>query len=116
MQRWQFSIQREVMPNTVVDLAYVGNRGTRLESEIPNGVAGINSGIDVNALPLQYLSTSVLRDQARIDNLQGLVTNPFYGLPNMGRPLGTNSTVQRQTLLKPYPQFGPILVNGFDGY
>ena len=116
MQRWQFSVQREILRDTVMDVAYVGNRGTRLESEITNGVTAVTTGADLNALPLQYLSTATLRDQSRIEALQGLVSNPFYGLPNMGRPLGTNSTVQRQVLMRPYPQFGPILENSFDGY
>jgi hypothetical protein len=116
MQRWQFSVQREILPNTVIDVAYVGNRGTHLESELTSGVTGLTTGADLNALPLEYLSKSTLRDQSRIDTLQGLVANPFYGLPNMGSPLGTNTTLQRQVLMRPYPQFGPIIANSFDGY
>ena len=79
-------------------------------------MAGLLTGRDINALPNEYLSASIVRDQARIDALQGLVANPFFGLANMGRPLGTSATVQRQALMRPYPQFAQILTNSFDGY
>jgi hypothetical protein len=116
MQRWQLSVQREILKQTVVDLAYVGNRGTRLESEFASAVGNFTTGRDLNALPNEYLSKSALRDQAQTGFLEGQVRNPFVGLPNMGRPLGQATTVARQTLLKPYPQFGPVLITTFDGY
>jgi len=112
VQRWQMSVQREILKQTVVDVAYVGNRGTRLESENANGVGSFTTGRDLNALPLEWLSTAQIRDQTQTGLLEGQVTNPFRGFPNMGQA----ATITRQTLLRPYPQFGQVLVTTFDGY
>lgn len=46
VQNWFFSIQREILPNTVFDIAYVGNRGNKLilfadyNQAAPNNAAG----------------------------------------------------------------------------
>ena len=66
MQRWQFAVQRQLLANTLLEVSYVGNRGTRMRV-----------GRDLNAVPAQYLSTSPFRDQAAIDFLAATVTNPF---------------------------------------
>ena len=58
---------------------------------------------NLDAVPAQYLSTSPRRDQATIDYLGLLVTNPFAGLiPGQGL---NSATISRQSLLTPYPQF-----------
>src|SRR6185312_16910813 len=69
MQRWQLALQRQLMANTLVEVSYVGNRGTRMQVTR-----------DLNPTPAQYLSTSPFRDQAVIDFLGAQVTNPFYPL------------------------------------
>ena len=58
MQRWQFAVQRQLLSNTLIEVSYVGNRGTRMQV-----------GRDLNAIPAQYLSTLPARDQATIDFL-----------------------------------------------
>lgn len=103
-QRWQLSLQRELPGGFVTEVAYVGNRGTHVQIFR-----------NINALPNQYLSTSLTRDQARINYLTANVPNPFAGMPQIdpGRR-GTN--VQRQVLLRPYPHFGDLWTITNEGY
>ena len=54
MQRWQFAVQRQLLSNSLIEVSYVGNRGTRMRV-----------GRDLNAVPAQYLSTSPVRDRLR---------------------------------------------------
>ncbi len=117
MQRWQVSVQREVKPGTVVDAAYVGNRGTRLETETM-GAASITAGVNVNPVPVRYLSRSPLRDQdntAVSSYLGSNLPNPFLGLPGMGT-LSAASTITRENLLRPFPQFGAMTTSNNSGY
>ena len=67
----------------------------------------------MNPVPRQYLSTSPVRDKATINFLTANVTNPFAGLLP-GETLNS-ATVQRQQLLRPYPQFQNIDVRRYDG-
>jgi len=91
-QRWQFSIQRELPTRVLLDLAYVGNRGTNLE---------IARNLD--PVPNQWLSRSPVRDQAAIDFMTSLFPSPFYPLlPGTGL---AGTTVSRAQLLMPYPHF-----------
>ena len=53
-QRWSFGVQRTLPGEFLVDASYVANRSTHL------AVAQ-----NINATPLQYLSTSTVRDQDR---------------------------------------------------
>ncbi len=105
MQRWSLSVQRELPARIVADVAYVGNRGTRL-------------GVDrnLNPVPREYLSTSPVRDQQTLDFLSRLVRNPFFGLPEFtGSGLsGVNTSVAQ--LLRPYPHFQDITVTFPAGY
>jgi len=56
-QNWNLSVQREVIPNTVVEVAYVGSKGTHLlgevdSNQVPLGVrfAPANANVFANAL------------------------------------------------------------------
>ena len=99
-QRWQFGFQREMAGGFVADIAYVGNRGTRVEILR-----------DINATPEEFLSESPFRDQATISRLSGNTANPFRGaLP--GTTLHTSSTIPVERLLRPYPHFGTIALRG----
>lgn len=99
-QRWSWGVQQLLPAQFVLEVSYVGNRGTRLE--IPR---------DINGVPTRYLSTSFFRDQATIDYLSQRVPNPFYGTdPIFG------STVARVDLLRPYPHFGSIIFDDGVGY
>ncbi|HYP06949.1 MAG TPA: TonB-dependent receptor [Bryobacteraceae bacterium] len=103
MQRWQFAVQRELASNSLVEISYVGNRGT-----------GMQVSRDLNAVPNQYLSTSPVRDQAKIDYLGQQVANPFYPLLPKTNLAGAN--VSRAQLLRPYPQYNSVTTNENIGY
>ncbi len=100
-QRWSFGVQRQLRAGFMVESSYVGNRGTRLPV-----------GRNINALPAKYLSTSPTRDQTTINFLTAQFPSPLFGL----NPQYTSSTIQRQNLLVPYPQFGGITFQDPVGY
>lgn len=105
-QRWELSLQRELPVGYVVEVAYVGNRGTHAEISR-----------DINALPIQYLSTSTTRDNTNNSYLTALVPNPFAGqMPASAGSAFRSSTIARQQLLRPYPQFGSVTTTTNDGY
>lgn len=98
-QRWSFGIQRSLGWRSLLEVQYVGNRGT-----------GLGVSTNLNPIPRQYLSTSLVRDQATIDYLAQQVTSPFFNLPEY---LGTghaSNRIGRNVLMKPYPHFGDITV------
>jgi hypothetical protein len=102
-QRWQLSIQRELPARFLAEVGYVGNRGTRLEI-----------GRALNAVPNEYLSTSPVRDQARIDYMTQRFSNPFYPLlPGTGL---SSTTLQRANLVVAYPQFTSVSTYTYQGY
>jgi hypothetical protein len=103
MQRWQFSVQQGLPGRGVLELSYVGNRGTRQRI-----------GRDLNALPNNYLSTLAVRDQNTINFLNAAVPNPFYPMLPGTNLAGT--TVQRNQLLRPYPQFTSVNMDTNQGY
>jgi len=105
MQRWSFSIQRELPWRVLVDTAYVGNRGTKL---------GVSR--ELNPVPRQYLSTSPERDQATIDHLGFQTANPFFGIPEFEGSGLSSQRVGRSQLLRPYPQFQGVSASYPDGY
>ncbi len=112
MQRWQLGVQRELPGKMVVEVAYVGNRGTELQPSNTTSSGALPR--DLNAIPNKYLSTSLLRDQTAINYLSATLPNPFYKL--FPGSIATNSTIARANLLKPYPQFGTIYSTSNDGY
>ena len=93
--RFSLGAQRELRGGLLVEGTYVAS----LSENLPVTV-------ELNAVPKQYFSTSPVRDQATNDRLTAAVANPFFPLLP-----GTNlaaATVQRQQLLRPYPQFTSI--------
>ncbi len=90
--RWSLGLQRELPWNFLIEATYVGAHGENLPVLR-----------QLNGIPLQYLSTSPVRDDVTNNRLTQQVANPFAGLlPGTGLN-GTN--VQRNQLLRPYPQF-----------
>ncbi len=92
-QQWNFGIQRELPWAFLLNVAYAGNHSVKLP-------LNFNS----NALPLQYYGAK--GDQSQVAYLTQLVPNPFAGVITAGTLAA--STVQRQTLLRAYPQFTSI--------
>jgi hypothetical protein len=103
MQRWQFGLQRQLPHRLVADVSYVGNRGTHIETSR-----------NLNALPVQYLSRTGVRDQPVIDYLSTNLANPYYPLlPGTGR---ASTLIGRATLLTAYPHFGGLSTTTNEGY
>jgi hypothetical protein len=55
MQQWSLSVQREILPNTLVQVAYVGSKGTHLlgqldMNQVPVEARLANPSVDANAL------------------------------------------------------------------
>lgn len=105
MQRWSFSIQRELPWRVLIDTAYVGNRGTKLAVSR-----------ELNPVPRQYLSTLPERDQPTIDFLSAQVANPFYKIREFEGTGLSGQRVARSQLLRPYPQFQGISTSYPNGY
>jgi len=102
MQRWSFSIQQQLPKLVMIDITYLGNRGTRLAA---------NRQYD--PIPNSALSKSLVRDQTTINFLNATFPNPFSPLP------GSNiagTTVARSQLLRPYPEFTSITGDEPQGY
>jgi hypothetical protein len=106
MQRWELSIQRELPGGFVAEISYVGNRGT-----------GVEYSRNLNATPLQYLSTSPTRDQTRINYLSTNMPNPFRNLmPPGASGTFTGANISRERLLRSYPHFDSVNTTSHDGY
>ena len=95
MQRWTLDIQHQLPKRVLVEIGYIGNRGT-----------GLALSQNINTIPAQYLSQSPVRDQATINLLTRQVPNPFFGLPQFSAE--QPATVPVSQLLLPYPEFGAI--------
>lgn len=121
MQRWQLSVQRQLPSQMMLEVAYVGNKGVKLESETATpsttNQVSISPYRDLNALPDRYLSTSMSRDAANkaiSTALSASITNPFLGLQGFGK-LSTATTIANSTLVLPFPQFGQMQTTVNDG-
>ncbi len=102
MQRWSLGVQQQLPGQVLLDVSYIGNRGTRLAA---------NRQFD--AIPNSVLSTTGVRDNTVNNFLSQTFPNPFFPLP------GSNiagTTVARTQLLRPYPQFTSITGNLPQGY
>jgi hypothetical protein len=105
-QRFELSFQRELPAGWVAELAYVGNRGTHIET-----------GRNLNATPQQYLSRTGTRDKATDDYLNANVPNPFAGLmPANATSDLRGTTTKRFRLLRPFPQFDAVNTTTNEGY
>ena len=100
--RWEAGIQHDFGGGWIVAANYTGSRGTNLPVFL-----------DVNNIPLQYLSTSRARDNGVESFLTAQVANPFAGL--LPGSTINGATVQRQQLLRPFPEFGTFGIEQYTG-
>lgn len=101
--RWQFGIQHELPHRVMVEAAYVGNRGSDIETSR-----------QLNGIPNQYLSTSPLRDQEKITYMTTNMPSPYYPLlPGTGR---ASSVIGRANLMLAYPHFTGLTTTTNEGY
>ncbi|HKA17839.1 MAG TPA: TonB-dependent receptor [Blastocatellia bacterium] len=104
-QRFQFSVQRELPGGFLVEAAYVGNRGSNIE---------INRNLNVT--PQKYLSTSLTRDQAKLNYLTANVPNPLRGLlPASASGTFTGTNIARERLMRPFPAFDQVNSTTYEG-
>jgi hypothetical protein len=97
VQQYSFDLNRELPGNIAVGFEYSGATGRDL------GLGGSNDGIiNINQLPVTALALgSALTQQ---------VPNPFFGLPAGQGFAVTSPTITRAQSLRPFPQFGDILM------
>ena len=95
VHQYSVDLSRELPGNIAVGFEYVGATGRDL------GLGGSADGIlNINQVNPSFLSLgTALLDQ---------VPNPFFGAGTGFQP--TSATVQRRQLLRPFPQFGDILM------
>jgi hypothetical protein len=106
MHRWQLGIQHELPGGWITEVTYVGNKGYHVEYNR-----------NLNATPNQYLSTSPVRDQTKINYLSANMPNPFYGLLPSTAISGLSGTnITRERLLRPYPEFDTVNSTDYNGY
>jgi hypothetical protein len=97
VHQYSVDINRELPGNMAIGFEYTGATGRDL------GLGGSNDGIiNINQVDPQYLSLGT----ALTEN----VANPFFGLPAGQGFNVTSPTIQRRQLLRPFPQFGDILM------
>ncbi len=96
-QSWSFGIQRELPSSILLDVSYIGKKGTHLYF---GGAGGLN-----------YLGPQIEHyNSSQISGLNTYVNNPFYGIitdPNSGLSAQQYPAYQFQL---PYPQY-----TGFNG-
>ena len=93
-QQWNFSIQRSLASDMMVQVAYVGNKGTHLPW----------SGGNMNMLQPNQLSSG--------NQLLNLVANPFYGNPNIASGPLAQPQIQYGRLLLPFPAWQTVSPDG----
>ncbi len=97
IQQYSADIERQIGEGMTVGVEYVGATGRAL------GLGGSNDGVlNINQLDPSYLALG--------SQLLDAVPNPFFGLPAGQGFAVTSPTVQRRQLLRPFPQYGDILM------
>jgi hypothetical protein len=101
---WQFSsgFQYELSAHSALEIAYAGNRGYKLETNL-----------DYNEPSLAFRQQCNPLEGGNPAFCDGLVPNPFYNLAAFaGTTLGTSPTISRFNLARPFPQFGSFTQRG----
>jgi hypothetical protein len=104
INQWNIAVQRELTPNIVAEMAYVGNHGIWLQSSsywdlnalTPQRIT--QAGLNINSTADQQLLTSPLNSS--LAAARGFSTPPYPGFP---------LTLTVAQALRPYPQFGSIV-------
>lgn len=89
-QQWNFTLQRQMPGEWLIETGYAGNKGTR-----------IPVSMNWNQLDPQY--------QALGAQLNQQVANPFFGIAPTG--ILAQRTVARSQMLRPYPQYTAVTTN-----
>ena len=95
--RYQIGFQREIFGGIYLEAMYVGNYGYDIEI-----------GRNINAIPVEFLSTDNSRTPEMLANntyLTAGVANPFAGLSEFAGTSFANTNIARQQLLRAFPNF-----------
>jgi len=112
-QRVVVDLAHELPGNWTVGAGFVATYAYDLAVGGPVGILSSADTLNIDPVPAQYLSTSPIRDTNTINLLTALVANPFASLLP-GTTLN-GATVQRQQLLKPFPQFVEVDSQRYEG-
>ena len=93
-QTWSFGLQRKVLNDIVVEVNYIGKKGTKLYYGDAGGMNHLGPEIE------KYTD-------AQIADLNTFVDNPFYGKLPDGAPMNTPQVTKAQ-LMKPFPQYTDV--------
>jgi hypothetical protein len=106
--RFNFTIERELMGGFKFDGTFFMNLGHNMVPEGQGGNAGFGRSINMVDPQLSYTYKAALTAG---------VPNPFFGLPASLMPgqLRGQRTVPLSTLLRPYPQYGDLTENFMPG-
>lgn len=102
VNQFSFGFQYELPFRSSLEVAYAGNRSYKLETNFPYNAPGLEWRRQCN--PLEGGSVAFC---------DALVPNPFFNLPQFaGTGQGSNPTVSRNSLARPFPAFGDITQRG----
>lgn len=93
IHKYSVDLQRELPGQISLTVGYVGSSANHLS---------LGTNVNINQLPREYLALGT--------RLTSLVENPFFGVSGAG-PLASQRTVQLNSLLVPFPQYGPNAVS-----
>jgi outer membrane receptor protein involved in Fe transport len=71
---WSFGLQQELLPSTIFELSYVGNRGVKL----PAGAA--YAGMELNLSPFPFFPNQISPDFGQIRRLGNFVDSNYHAL------------------------------------
>ena len=89
-QNWNFSLQRSVGANTIVEVTYAANKGNKTQF----------GAVNLNDLTAAQIAVGASNNQ--------LVPNPFFGVITDPTSVLAQPTVQRGQLLRPFPQYTQV--------
>src|SRR5207342_2296986 len=94
IQQWNFTIERQVLPDLFVQAAYVGTKGTRLTIQ----ATMLNNTNSVATQTLLDARTQLIN--TGINPMDTMVANPFYGIIPAGNTTVSGPTISRLNLNK----------------
>jgi hypothetical protein len=98
-RRWRVGMQYQFTETLIVEVAYTGSTTRDLL---------VNRRLD--ALPARFWATGNVRNNAIESDLRTRVANPFLGL--IPGTAFNGATIEKQALLRPFPQFSNLVVEG----
>ncbi|PYR56312.1 MAG: hypothetical protein DMF91_22215 [Acidobacteria bacterium] len=102
VQQYSADFQRELPGGMTVTVGYTGLTGRNL-----SWGGSSNATININQLDPKYQSLGTTETTS-------LVANPFFGVAAAGQ-FATRATIEKGQLLRPFPQFGNVLVQQATG-